>query len=168
MKKEIIKDFIRNVLIALALVIVLINFVIMPCVVEGTSMNNTLFANDFGYSFIISRKLGIKRFDIAVIKVGDKNDSKLIVKRVIGLPNETIEYRDNKLYIDGELYEEEYLGNVSTDDLKITLSDNEYYCLGDNRPVSRDSRFYGPFNSEQIVSTHLLILYPLKDFGFKK
>ncbi|MBO7697410.1 MAG: signal peptidase I [Erysipelotrichaceae bacterium] len=168
MYKDVIKDLLKTLCYALILVVILVTFVFMPCVVEGTSMNDTLHENDFGYSFIISRKIGIKRFDIAVIRSGGGDSSKLLVKRVIGLPNETVEYIDNKLYINGEYFEEEFLGNVTTGDLKIRLGSDEYYCLGDNRNVSRDSRFYGPFKSEDIVSTHLFIFYPLSDFGLKK
>ena len=168
MIKDFFKELLKTLCMALILVIIMITFIFMPCVVEGTSMNNTLHENDFGYSFIISRRIGINRFDIAVIKSGDSSSSKLLVKRVIGLPGETVEYIDNKLYINGEYYEEDFLGDVTTGDLKVTLKDGEYYCLGDNRNVSRDSRFYGPFPADKIVSTHLFVFYPIKDFGFKK
>ena len=98
MAKDFFKELLKTLCMALILVIILITFVFMPCVVEGTSMNDTLYEDDFGYSFIISRRIGIERFDIAVIKTGDDSSSKLLVKRVIGLPGETIEYIDNRLY----------------------------------------------------------------------
>lgn len=140
----------------------------MPCVVEGTSMYPILQDNDFGYSFIISKNLGINRFDIAVIKIEDPLNEKLLVKRVIGLPNEKVTYKDNELYINDTLIDEDFLGDdIYTNDFEIVLNDDEYCCLGDNRNVSRDSRYYGAFKKDNIVSTHLLVLYPFKDFGLK-
>ena len=95
-KKEFITETIKTVLIAFVLAFLLIKFIMVPCVVEGTSMYPILQENDFGYSFIITRNIKIDRFDIVVIQVGDEENSKLLVKRVIGLPNETITYTDNK------------------------------------------------------------------------
>ena len=168
MKKEVIKDLLKDIFFAIVIVIVLINYVLIPCVVEGSSMYDTLHENDYGYSFIFTRKIAINRFDIAVIMTGNDMSSKLLVKRVIGLPNETIEYKDNRLYVNGEYVEEDFLKEVTTGDFTAVLSDDEYFCLGDNRNVSRDSRFYGPFSGDKIVSTHLFVIYPLSSIGFKK
>ena len=167
-KKSLISELFWFLVEALIIVLILINFVFMPCVVNGSSMYPTYTEGDYGYSFIITKKLGIHRFDTAVIKTDSTVKEKLLVKRVIGLPGETVEYKDNQLYINGTYVEEPFLKDVTTQDLKITLSDNEYYCLGDNRNVSRDSRFYGPFDGGQIVSTHLLVIYPFTSFGFNK
>ena len=163
-----IAQLIRQVIYGLIILYIIINFIFIPCVVDGSSMFPTLHQGDYGYSFIISRNIKINRFDIAVIKVHDDSDE-LLVKRIIGMPNETINYRDNKLYINNEYVEESFLTDeVSTGDFEITLGDDEYYMLGDNRNVSRDSRYYGPFNKKQIVSTHVFIIKPLANFGMKK
>lgn len=167
-KKSFIKD-IFDVLLGVAIIsFILLKLVLMPCEVRGTSMVPTLQNKDKGYSFIITRKFGINRFDICVIKPANNVEDKLIVKRVIGMPNELIEYKNNVLYINGRKCNEDYLHNVVTEDFSIQLNDNEYCCLGDNRPVSKDSRYYGAFKEDEIVATNLFIFYPFSDFGVKQ
>lgn len=163
--KGFIKDLLEAFFIAIVIVVILFKFVLMSVEVSGSSMEPTLCSYERGMSFIISKNIGINRFDICVID-SEKSDAYL-VKRVIGLPNETIEYIDNKLYVNGEYVEEDFLDNVYTRDFSYTLGDNEYYCLGDNRNVSRDSRFYGPFTYEEIKATHIFIYYPFPLFGYK-
>ena len=114
-----------------------------------------------------------------------KEDDRVIIKRVIGLPNDTIEFKNDKLYINGVEQDESYLNsfkeafaedrlheiysynqayqtrvaqmshftldNEGRSEFKITLKDNEYYLLGDNRPVSKDSREVGTFARNQIT-----------------
>lgn len=163
-KKELI-DLLKSFLFALVICFLLIKFVMMSVVVDGNSMNPTLYNGDFGFSFVITKNIKINRFDTVVINASNE---KKIVKRVIGLPNETIEFIDDSLYINGELIEQDFKYQGFTQDLKVTLQSDEYYVLGDNREHSNDSRFYGPFNSKQIVSSHILILFPFSDFGFDK
>lgn len=164
-KKNELLQWLQTIALAFVITLIFYNFIFIPCKVEGTSMYPTLENGDFGCSFILSRNTGINRFDTVVIKT----DSKLLVKRVIGLPNETIEYKDNKLYINNEYIEESFLSsfNVFTDDFSYKLNDDEYYCLGDNRMVSRDSRYYGPFSYKQIIASHILVIYPFSNFGVK-
>lgn len=167
-KQSTIKDILEVVIGVAIISFILLKFILIPCEVHGTSMYPTLMDMDKGYSFIITKNFGIDRFDICVIKPKNVETEKLIVKRIIGMPNETIEYKNNVLYIDGESYKEEYLSDVVTEDLKIVLKDDEYYCLGDNRPVSKDSRYYGPFSSKEIVATNLFVFYPFSNFGVKR
>lgn len=163
MLKRILKEIIQIVVPVIVLTFILLNFVLLPVKVQGDSMFPTLVDDEFGYSFIITRNLGINRFDIVVIEVEDK----LLVKRVIGMPNETIEYINNELYIDGEYYEEDFLDKVTTEDFSFSLGEDEYYCLGDNRNVSKDSRFYGPFKKEDIKASKIFVIFPFNNFGLK-
>lgn len=157
-------DILETVVIALIIVFLLFRFVIVSVEVMGSSMEPQLTTGDRGISFIVSRN-SIERFDICVID-SDKSSS-LLVKRLIGLPNETVEYIDNRLYINGEYVEEDFLEDTVTADFRIELGDDEYYFLGDNCRVSRDSRYYGSFSHDEIRSAGLFIYYPLNHFGIK-
>ena len=149
--------------ISFLIVFILTKFLIFPCQIDGSSMYPTLENKDLGCSIILSKTMGVNRFDIVVIDKGDK----LLVKRVIGLPNDTIEYIDNVLYVNGQETDEPYLVDVTTDDFKVELGEDEYYCLGDNRNVSLDSRYYGSFHLDQFKATHAFIFYPFENFGYK-
>ena len=165
-KDSFLKDIIETIIAVILICFILVKFVMIPCQVEGKSMIPTLAEGDHCYSFIITRNIGIHRFDICVVNVDDED--KLLVKRIIGLPNETIEFYDNKLYVNGEYVSENFLHDTNTKDFEITLGDDEYFCMGDNRDISKDSRFYGPFKESDIVSTNIFVLYPFDRFGVKK
>ena len=98
----------------------------------------------------ISKAKEINRFDIVIAK---KHDNYLIVKRVIGLPNEKIEYKNNHLYINDEPVTEDFIDlyTVKTEDFTYVLEEDEYFLLGDNREYSTDSREYGAFEKEKIL-----------------
>ena len=132
------------ILLILLILVILFRCFFSFAVVNGTSMYPTYRNNQI---LLTRRAFSIDRYDCVVVKYKDK----LLVKRVIGLPGEKIEYISNKLYIDGELMEDVHAyGN--TDDFCFTVSDDCYYCLGDNREISQDSRRYGEFKKSQIVS----------------
>ncbi|MBR0137795.1 MAG: signal peptidase I, partial [Erysipelotrichaceae bacterium] len=92
----------------------------------------------------------------------------------------TITYSDGRLYVDGteieetfldQQYIEEYMKEhynsegFFTKDFSITLGEDEYFCMGDNRRVSQDSRYYGPFSKDDILSIGVFALWPLSEFG---
>ena len=158
-----IKELLPYVIV-LGIVILIKTFIVSPIMVHGTSMENTLHDNDI----MILNKIGlkfskIKRFDIVVI---DAENTKLI-KRVIGLPGETIEYKDHVLYINGEKVDDPY-EDGNTPDIEYTkLYDNEYFVLGDNRGNSLDSSELGPFRKHQILGKTKLVVFPFTRFGNK-
>ena len=146
MDKNKIILILRNIAFVIAVVLVtcVIRTVIKPVIVHGQSMSPTYHENQYviGHWFV-----NIDRFDVVVIDVDDLQ----LIKRVIGLPGETIMYKDNQLYVNNTLVEDTY-GNGNTADFMITLGKDEYFCMGDNREHSIDSRSYGAFNYDQIVS----------------
>ncbi len=159
------KDLLEIVITVAVLSFVILHFILLPVEVDGSSMYPTLEDGQRGYSFIIKKTLGVQRFDIAVI---EESEDKLLVKRVIGMPNETLEFRNNTLYINGEEMKEDFLKeDVYTEDFSIELGDDEYFMMGDNRSVSRDSRYYGPFSLKDIRSTGIFVFFPFDDFGMK-
>ena len=157
-------DIVSMILIIL-IIIFIKKFVFTNIMVHGPSMLDTLHDKDIMILDIIGPKLnGYKRFDIIVIKTKDTK----IIKRVIGLPGETVEYKDNQLYINGKKVKDKY-GNGETDDIeKVKLGKDEYYVLGDNRGISADSRVYGPFKKKSIMGKATFTFFPFNRIGVKK
>ncbi len=161
MKKSKRKDFI-DYLIIILVVILLRTFVVTPAVVRQQSMEPTLFERDV----ILINKLGkFNRFDVVVIDLGEE----YIIKRVIGLPGEHIEYIDNKLYVNGKYVEEAFLDDsvitVDFDILNIginNITNDSYFVLGDNRTNSTDSRVIGVINKKDIIGKTNTIIFPFK------
>ena len=168
-------DFLKTLVVSMIIVFGITNFIARPIQVVGTSMFPTLQPNSIGMANILGRKTeGLKRFDIAIIYVNEKKD--YLVKRIVGLPGETVSYESGTLYINGEAVSEPFLDEAypegigeafMTDVEPLTLGEDEYYCLGDNRPASKDSRYYGPFKEAAIVAKGAFILYPFDQFGVK-
>ncbi|MBQ1289345.1 MAG: signal peptidase I [Erysipelotrichaceae bacterium] len=164
--REFMTDLLEMLLISIVIVFLLRIFVLMPVVVDGRSMEPLLTNGDRGFSFVITRRIGLERFDIVIVE-NEKTDGKL-VKRIIGMPGETIRCSGNQIYIDGELLEQPFLQDVYTSDFEYVLAEDEYFCLGDNRDVSRDSRYYGPFRDKEILASHIFLIWPLQDIGWRE
>lgn len=134
-------------------------FIILCCVILHTAISDN-FMSISGNSMYptlkdkqvvkVSKIKEINRFDIVIAK---KTDNYLIVKRVMGLPNEKIEYKNNHLYINDKPVTEDFIDlySTKTENFVYTLKDNEYFLLGDNREYSTDSREHGPFRKEEII-----------------
>ena len=153
----------KDYIIIIVSVILIRTFIATPAIVDGASMDDTLkdgqlvIINKLAYRFD-----DIKRFDVVVVKNEINNDK--IIKRVIGLPNEVVEYRDNKLYINNELVNTN-IKFKDTSDFRKTTKENEYLVLGDNRPVSKDSRVLGNFTKEDIIGKVRIRIFPFNKIG---
>lgn len=164
MKKN-IKEILPYIIVLVAVILVK-KFVFSPIQVSGDSMYSTLHDNDIMFLNKIGYRInGLKRFDIVVIR----HEDKYLIKRVIGLPNEEIEVKDNKLYINGKYTEQPFLAaTVFTGDFHETIPDDCYFVMGDNREISLDSRMLGCFNKDKIEGKTNLTIFPFSRFGTKK
>ena len=169
--KEVLKTILTYLIIIFLVVIIRIFFV-DPVRVDGSSMDTTLQNGEIMLvNKITYRRHAIKRFDIVVIKDGNK----YIIKRVVGLPGETISYKDGKLYINDKEVEDPYPSS-ETDDFSIEdvghtkIPGDTYFVMGDNRAVSLDSRYpsVGVIKKSQILGNAKLVVWPFKRFGIVK
>ena len=173
MKKEIL-SWVFYIAFVLVLTWVIITFVGQRTRVDGRSMMNTLHDGDN----LIVEKLSYrfsdpKRFDIIVFPPTGKKE--YYIKRIIGLPGETVQIDENgNIYINGELLEENYgaetIQNPGRAVNPITLGEDEYFVMGDNRNNSKDSRSeeVGNVKRSQIIGSAWLRIWPLNKFGLLK
>ena len=125
------------------IVLLIVVYVVQPVRVEGKAMSPTLDNGD--KVFMLKRFDEIKRGDI-IVHLFPEDTSKSYIKRVVGLPGETLEIRDGRVYINGQLLEEPYMqpDYFSQDTLNpVKIAPDHYFVLGDNRRNSSDSRYWG-------------------------
>lgn len=155
-----IKQLIPYIIILIVVVLVR-TFLVTPIKVNGSSMYNTLEGNEL----MLLWKVGdIKRYDIVVVNT----ETDTLIKRLYALPGETIECKNGHIYINNEKIQDDYAFGDTDDFPKVTLKENEYFVLGDNRTVSLDSRRIGPVSKESIEGKTNFILFPITKFGTVK
>jgi len=162
-------ETLKIVVLALLIVIPIRYFLFQPFFVRGQSMEPNFENGDYLIIDELSYRFsGPQRGDVVVFRY-PYNRSQSYIKRLIGLPGETIEIKDNKIiiYSDGQarvLDETAYLSvNVqTTGELRIRLDENEYFVLGDNRSVSSDSRTWGPLKRGDIIGKVFLRAWPFR------
>lgn len=159
---KIVKELIPYVIIVIVVVLIR-TFIITPVRVDGTSMKNTLNDGDILLLYKLSQ---IDRFDIVVLN--EEKDNEIIIKRIIGLPGDTISIKDDKIYVNGEEIDNSYAYGETSDYGEITLKNNEYFILGDNRLVSKDSRYFGPVTEDEILGKVIFRLFPFNKIGSVK
>ena len=173
--KEII-SWVVYVICLIAAVYLINTFVIQRTMVSGNSMYPYLHDKDQLMMDKLSYRFNDpERFDIVVLKVDNGAEKQeYYIKRIIGLPGETVEIEDGNIYIDGELLEENYGAEVMLDGGRaeggVTLGEDEYFVLGDNRNNSDDSRYetVGNLDRDLIVGKAWVRIWPLSRIGFLK
>lgn len=155
--------------VIIVVVVLIRSYVVTPVRVQGLSMYPTL--NDKEILLLKKYDKSYERFDIVVI---EKDNSKLI-KRIIGVPGEHIAYKDSELYVNGNIVEENFIGETyKFEDFDNILVGSEiipegyYFVVGDNRNNSTDSRLFGFISEEEILGTTSFRMYPLNRIGFIK
>jgi len=168
---ENLKEWIRDIAVALIIGLILIQF-IKPTIVKEHSMEPTLEEND--YIFLSRQAYTIlgepSRGDIVVfhsdLRTVDGKE-KALVKRVIGLPGDTVSITGGVVYINGEALEEDYTldGYTETEMDEITVPEDSLFCMGDNRQNSIDSRdsSVGCISIDQVIGKAVLRLYPFNE-----
>lgn len=174
-------EWTRLLLICGVAAALIMSFIVRKEEVSGDSMNPTIKNGEYVFiNIIASYTTEIQRFDVVVAR-NYKNDD-LWVKRVIGLPGETIAYKDDALYVNNKKMEEpflnkDYIKNIKEqENVKLFTNDfnsrklekDEYLLMGDNRLHSLDSRSesVGPFKREQIIANGMFVYHPFKDARF--
>lgn len=202
---EDILDFVKVFVISAIVILLFVNFVAHPVRVDGRSMYPTLKDGEFGFTNVGGVLLnGVERGDIVVVTMEEEGQKTHWVKRVIGLPGDTVSCVNDVVYINGKVLDEtkyidpdyrqscidnskdHYFNKVPNSDLgdnkrnynpnvkdwyvdfkEVTLGDDEYFVMGDNRPFSKDSRYVGPVKKSQIFAKKMLVLLPISDIGVK-
>lgn len=172
-KKKLAREAIIYVILLFACVFLIPRYVIQHTIVDGPSMEPTLYNHEHLLVEKISYHFNdLDRFDIiSFYPFGKEVSTEYYIKRVIGLPGETIQIKGEDIYINGEILEENYgkdpITFAGVASQPIHLQKDEYFVLGDNRSISKDSRSeeVGIVKKEQIGGKAILRIWPLNKFG---
>ncbi|NYF25507.1 signal peptidase I [Sporosarcina sp. JAI121] len=170
-KRELI-SWIQSIAIAFVIAIVIRQFLFTPVVVSGQSMQPTF---EDANKVVISKIYKINRFDMIVFHAPNSDDD--FIKRVIGMPGDVVVMKDDKLYINGEEYVEDYIqeekdkindGQKLTQDFEVEVPAGYLFVLGDNRRNSTDSRIIGCIDEKTVVGSVKFRFYPFNEIGVPK
>ena len=162
-------DYVKMIIIVVVVVLVVNNVVLINAKIPSESMENTIMTGDrvignrFAYSFSDPQ-----RFDIIIFRYPD-DERQLFIKRIIGLPGETVEIRDGKIYLNGS---DEPLEDVQTKETMVgsfgpyTVPENSYFVMGDNRNDSKDSRYWTNtfVTKDEILGKAIFRYWPISEF----
>lgn len=162
-------EMFKVVAIALAIILPIRYFLVQPFYVKGSSME----PNYHDYEYLIIDEITYRfnepqRGDVVVLRDPSRS-GQYFIKRIIGVPGDVITIANGRVAIDGvDLDESAYLNSTvetyTSNQATITLANNEYFVLGDNRPVSHDSRRFGPVTADEFVGRVWVRAWPFNRF----
>ncbi len=172
-KENVLKEIIKFTLVALVIVIPIRLYIAQPFIVSGASMDPTfksgqyLIVDQFTYHFNEPQ-----REDVIIFRY-PRDPSTFFIKRIIGLPGETVKVTNGKILIidkdhpEGTELPDPYIipAHKTADNFSITLGPTEYFVMGDNRPESSDSRVWGPLEKKYIIGRPILRLFPFSSIS---
>ncbi len=171
-KNQIIREIVIYLIILFLCIKIIPTYVIQHTIVDGPSMENTLQDQDHLFVEKITYHFDrLDRFDVIAFYPYGKDVNEYYIKRIIGMPGETVQIKGSDIYINGEILEENYgkdpitYAGIASE--PIVLGEDEYFVLGDNRTVSLDSRdeSIGAVNKSDIGGKAILRIWPLDKFG---
>ncbi|SRR3989344_1191373 len=172
-KENLFKEVLKFSLIAILIVAPIRIFIAQPFIVSGSSMEPTFQTKQYLIVDQISYRFEKpKRGEVVIFKYPN-NLSTFFIKRIVGLPGETVKMIDGEVFIknnassEGFIIKESYIKEKTDDLFTAVLGDNEYFVMGDNRMHSSDSRVWGPLDEKFIVGKAFLRLFPLNKIGIK-
>ncbi len=169
-------EIIEIVVFAISIFLFLYLLILQPHKIKGSSMEPNFHDGEYLLTDKISYRFNEpKRGDVIVFKAPPDYKEEFI-KRIIALPGETISIKDNKIYINGNLFEENYIpdeiptqnGSFLKEGEEITLPENSYFVMGDNRPHSLDSRRFGYVTLDKITGKAWFVYWPPTEAGVVK
>ena len=168
--KEFLHDTFKYIIVFIVALIIVI-YVVGFHQIIGPSMEPTLYENNVTIvnkvKYII---LEPKRFEVIVLQ----KDNRTLIKRVIGLPGEYIEYINNQLYINNQYFEETFINNQNTEYFNLKdighniIPEDMYLVMGDNREDSLDGRVFGLITKEEIIGKVSFVIWPINAFKIVK
>lgn len=174
MIKRFLFDTIQSIALALGIFAIVYFLLLQPHEVRGRSMEPNFQDSEYLLTDKLSYKIGApKRGDVIVFKAPPTRQDEFI-KRIVGIPGDNVSVSNGKVFINEKRLEEYYLGEnsptfggpITQEGEKITLSQDEFFVLGDNRTHSQDSRYFGVIHKGDIIGKAWLVYWPPPKAGF--
>jgi len=166
-------EFFKIIIIALIIVLPIRYFLFQPFIVKGESMVPNFQSGDYLIVDEISYKIGSPQRGNVIVFKYPLDNSQRFIKRIIGLPGETVEIKDGTITVSKDgvnvtLNESKYLSELkgTEGNVRLALSDNEYFVLGDNRQFSYDSRRWGALPKQDIIGRVIFRVFPISTMSY--